>query len=122
MKRARKTAEAKEERIYRTAIVPVTLRSCDYQRAHEAAHKSALIWNQLVKFQKNHWNTFKTDPGIKVLRHFVCSLDPSLLELHATRNRPLSMTYSTRLPRTGRTARPETKRRGRRGGKRIIAL
>jgi putative transposase len=63
--------------------VPVALRSCDYQRAHDAAHKSALIWNQLVKFQKNHWNTFKADPGIKVLRYFVYSLDPSLLELHA---------------------------------------
>jgi putative transposase len=68
---------------YRTVIVPVTLPARDYQRTHEACHRSALIWNELVKFQKDHWRTVKTDPTIKELRAFMSTLRSELLEIHS---------------------------------------
>ena len=55
----------------------------DYQRTHEACHKAALIWNELVKFQRNYWNTLETDPGIKELRTFMTTLPANLLEIHS---------------------------------------
>jgi putative transposase len=68
---------------YRTAIYPVTLPARDYKRAHQACHKSGLIWNELVKFQKSYWQTVKTDPGIKELRAFMATLPADLLEIHS---------------------------------------
>jgi hypothetical protein len=80
MKHARKTLKedvSARKIAFRTAIMPVALRSSDYQRAHNASQKSALLWNELVKFQKNHWKTVKREPGIQLLRDHVCSLDPA---------------------------------------------
>lgn len=82
VKRVRKQAKADSATspAYRTAIVPVTLSAADYRRAHDAAHKAGLAWNQLVDFQRTHWATHHVDPTLKELRHFVCSLG---LPLHA---------------------------------------
>ena len=49
-----KVAETSEHRI-RTAIVPVHLRRGDYQRAHDAAHISAGLWNVAVEWVHSEW-------------------------------------------------------------------
>jgi putative transposase len=55
----------------------------DYERAHQAYHKSGLLWNELVKFQKGYWRKVKTDPSIKELRAFMATLPAELLEIHS---------------------------------------
>jgi putative transposase len=63
--------------------VPATLPTRDYERAHQACHKSGLIWNELVKFQKTYWHWAKADPSIKDLPAFMATLPADLPEIHS---------------------------------------
>lgn len=94
---------------YRTVIVPVRLSGRDYKRCHEACHKSAEIWNELVQFQRNHWATLKTDPTIKDLRAFMGTLPGELREMHShTQQAIIDDCWMLSLP-TGRTGARESK-------------
>jgi putative transposase len=68
---------------YRTAVVPVTLSAGDYRRAHEGCHNAALIWNQLVIFQRTFWDVQETDPDYKQLREHIKSLPEELRTMHS---------------------------------------
>lgn len=68
---------------FRTAVVPVVLTGVDYRRAHEACHKAALIWNELVLAQRAHWEARKADLSRAELYAATYALDPVLLELHS---------------------------------------
>src|ERR1035437_9215700 len=69
--------------VWRTAVVPVVLTGVDYRRAHEACHKTGLLWNELVAAQRKYWESVNADPSCKDLRRVMYALDPALLELHS---------------------------------------
>ena len=69
--------------VWRTAVVPVVLTGADYRRAHDACHKTGLIWNELVLAQRAHWESANTDLSCADLRKVLYALDPVLLELHS---------------------------------------
>lgn len=77
MKRSDPTAD------WRTIIVPVSLSGAKYRLAHESFHKAALLWNEIVKYQKRFWEENHADPTTKQLRHALATSDSKLLDLHA---------------------------------------
>lgn len=76
-----KVAETSEHRI-RTAIVPVQLRRGDYQRAHDAAHVSAGMWNLAVEWVHGEWAAGR-NPGKYDVRKRLTSIPLVDRPLHA---------------------------------------
>ena len=66
----------------RTAIVPVTLSGSNYRRAHDAAHHSAILWNQAVDWLHCEWNSGRS-PGKYDIQSFLTSIAPQDRPLHA---------------------------------------
>ena len=67
----------------RTAIVGVHLRSRDYQRAHEACHTAALLWNQAVAWVRGEWEAGQPDPSKYDIRAFLTTLPAAERAPHA---------------------------------------
>ena len=69
---------------WRTSVVPISLSGRDYRLAHQACHRSALLWNCIVQGLHEFWDTYKTDPTVGELRSVMYEADESLLQgLHA---------------------------------------
>ena len=66
----------------RTAIIPVTLSGSDYRRAHDAAHRSAILWNQAVDWVHSEWKNERS-PGKYDIQSFLISIPPQDRPLHA---------------------------------------
>ena len=76
-----KVVETDEHRI-RTAVVPVRLRRADYQRAHDAAHISAGLWNLAVEWVHDEWSAGRS-PGKNDIRKRLTSIPFVDRPLHA---------------------------------------
>ena len=75
-------AEKPAEHRSRTAIFPVRLRRSDYQRAHDAAHISASLWNVAVEWVHNEWAAGRS-PSKYDIRKQLTSIPASERPLHA---------------------------------------
>ena len=66
----------------RTAIVPVTLSGSDYRRAHDSAHRAAMLWNQAVDWVHREWKN-KRSPRKYDIQSFLTSIARQDRPLHA---------------------------------------
>ena len=66
----------------RTAIVPATLSGSNYRRAHDSAHRSAMLWNQAVDWVHCEWSSGRS-PGKYGIQSFITSINPEDRPLHA---------------------------------------
>lgn len=76
-----KVVETDEHRT-RTAIAPVHLRRDDYQRAHDAAHISAGLWNVALEWVHDEWAAGRS-PGKYDIRKRLTSIPLIDRPLHA---------------------------------------
>ncbi|MER5224247.1 transposase [Streptomyces flaveus] len=65
-----------------TAVVPVWLNRAAHERAHEACHASALLWNRTVSWVREEWAAGRS-PGREDIRRYVTSLPGEVRPLHA---------------------------------------
>ena len=69
----------------RTAIVPVQLRRNDYQRAHDAAHVSAELWNKAVDWVHSEWKDGNDPSGFDICKYLkTLPKDERHLHTHTT--------------------------------------
>ena len=66
---------------WRTQIVGVRLRGCDYQRAHEAAHANAAIWNNAVAWVRETWAEGH-EPSVFDIKKYILTLHPHERPVH----------------------------------------
>lgn len=65
-----------------TAVVPVWLNRAEHERAHEACHVSALLWNRVISWVREEWTAGRA-PGREDIRRHVTSLPAEVRPLHA---------------------------------------
>ncbi|BBC36379.1 hypothetical protein SGFS_076730 [Streptomyces graminofaciens] len=65
-----------------TAVVPVWLNRAEHERAHEACHASALLWNRTVSWVREEWTAGRS-PGREDIRRHVTSLPGEVRPVHA---------------------------------------
>lgn len=65
-----------------TAVVPVWLNRAEHERAHEACHVSALLWNRVISWVREEWTAGRS-PGREDIRRHVTSLPAEVRPLHA---------------------------------------
>ncbi|WP_225100893.1 zinc ribbon domain-containing protein [Streptomyces sp. CoH27] len=65
-----------------TAVVPVWLNRANHERAHEACHTSALLWNRTLAWVRDEWKTGRS-PGREDIRRYVTSLPAEVRPIHA---------------------------------------
>ncbi|MFE7275420.1 RNA-guided endonuclease InsQ/TnpB family protein [Streptomyces sp. NPDC057623] len=66
---------------YRTAVVPVRLRSKDYRKVHETAYRAGLLFTNLAGFRQEFYDREGCDPSRAEALGQV--EDPELLRMHA---------------------------------------
>ncbi|MFJ8138571.1 zinc ribbon domain-containing protein [Streptomyces sp. NPDC096013] len=65
-----------------TAVVPVWLNRAEHERAHQACHASALLWNRVVAWVRGEWAEGRS-PGREDMRRYVTALPSEDRPLHA---------------------------------------
>jgi len=59
---------------WRTAIVKVKLEGKSYQRAHDACHQSALLWDLAVAWVRGEWDAGNHKVNILDIQHYLIDL------------------------------------------------
>lgn len=84
MEHMKRSTSLQANETWRVAVIPVRLTGADYDHAHEACHKAALLWNFLIAETRAYWDRHETDPSDKELRASLYKNHPELRDgLHA---------------------------------------